>query len=78
MCKVSAHIGIKGNEEVDKAAKQPIGMPGMNTTRLPLYTTTLPSGKRSRKIVITNYTTSNTLLKRGRVPTTVVGNMRLS
>ena len=34
LCKVPAHIGIKGNEEADKAAKQAIDMPGMTTTRL--------------------------------------------
>ena len=28
LCKVLAHIRIKGNEEADKAAKQVIGMPG--------------------------------------------------
>ena len=31
LCKVSTHIGIKGNEE---AAKQAIDMPGIITTRL--------------------------------------------
>ena len=35
LCKVPAHIGIKGNEEADKAAKQAIDMPEMTTTRLP-------------------------------------------
>ena len=34
-CKVSARIGIKGNEGADKAAKQPIDMPRMTTIRLP-------------------------------------------
>ena len=28
-------MGIKENEEADKAAKQAIDMPGINTTRLP-------------------------------------------
>ena len=28
------HIGFKGNEEADKAAKQAIDMAGMTTTRL--------------------------------------------
>ena len=37
MCKVPAHIEIKGNEEVDKAAKLAIDIPEMATTRL-LYT----------------------------------------
>ena len=32
LCKVPAHIGIKGT---DKAAKQGIDMPGMTKTRLP-------------------------------------------
>ena len=30
-----AHIGIKGNGEADKTAKQSIDMPGKTTTRLP-------------------------------------------
>ena len=35
LCKVPVHIGIKGNEEVEKAAKQAIDMLGMTTiTRL--------------------------------------------
>ena len=33
--KVSAHIGIKGNEEADNEAKQEIDMPGRTITRLP-------------------------------------------
>ena len=35
LCKIPAHIGIKGNEEEIKTAKQAIDMPGMTTTRLP-------------------------------------------
>ena len=34
LCKVLAHIGIKGNEESDKAVKQEINMPGLTISRL--------------------------------------------
>ena len=34
LCKIPAHIEIKGNEETDKAPKQAIDIPRM-TTRLP-------------------------------------------
>ena len=34
LCKVPAHIGIKGNEEADKSKKQEIYMPGMTSYRL--------------------------------------------
>ena len=35
LCQISAHTGIKGNEETDKATTQAIDMSGMTTTRLP-------------------------------------------
>ena len=48
-------------------------------------TTTWPSGgletlngKESEKTVLANYTTSNLTLKNEKVPTTVVGNIRLN
>ena len=34
LCKVSAHMEVKGNEETEKAAKQATDMPGITTTRL--------------------------------------------
>ena len=35
LCKVLAHIGIKGTKEVYTTTKQVIDMPGITTTRLP-------------------------------------------
>ena len=85
LCKVHAHIGIKGNEEPDKVAKQAIDLPGMTTSKLPYtdYYLTIRRAKncewqKSGKIVVTNYTISNQVLQSGRGLTTVVGNMRLS
>ena len=61
-------------------------MLGMTTTILPYtehYSLTIMraktlNGKESGKTIQANYTTSNLALKSGKVPTTVVGNMRLS
>ena len=58
LCKVSAHIENKGNEEADKAVKQAINMPGMTTTRLP-HTDYYPtirraSGKGNGKTILTS------------------------
>ena len=35
LCKVPAHIGIKGDEEADKVARQAIDMRGMTMIRPP-------------------------------------------
>ena len=43
LCKVLAHIEIKGNEGADKAENQAIGIPWMIITILLLQTTTWPS-----------------------------------
>ena len=74
------HIGIKENE-ADKAAKQTIATLRITTTRLPYadYYLAIKRARnyewqRSGKIVPENYTTS----EREKVPTTMVGNMRLS
>ena len=52
LCKVPAHIGIKGNEEAHKAAKQATDMPEMTTTRLPHidYKLTISSARNSTKM----------------------------
>ena len=47
LSKVPEYIGIKGNEETDKAAKRAIYMPGMTITRLP-YTDYYLTIKRAR------------------------------
>ena len=85
LCKVLPHIGMKRNEKAYEAAKEAIYMSGMTNTDYPIQTTNLPSeeletmnDKGSRKIVLANYTTSNLTMKSGKVPKTVVGNIRLS
>ena len=77
-------MGIKGNEEVDKAAKQAIDIPGMTTTRLPytdFYLTIRKArnsgnGKGSGKTALVSYTILIHTLKNGKVHTIAVGNMR--
>ena len=66
ICKVPAHIGVKGNEEADKTAKQLIDIPDMATTRLPYtdyYLTIRRAGnskwQRKWENSTSNYTTSN-------------------
>ena len=57
LCKVPAHIGIKGNEET---AKQAIDIPWMTTTRLPYtdYYLTIRKARNSKwKRKWENYTT---------------------
>ena len=85
LCKVLAHIGIEGNGEVDKAAKQAIGIPGMSTTRLPQtdYYLTIRRVRNSEwqrewEKLLVSYTTLNHISKNGKVPTTTVSNTRLN
>ena len=79
-------MGIKGNTETDKAAKQAIDMPGM-TIKRPTHTDhyltikrarrlETPNGKGNEKTILVSYTTLNHAPKNGEVPTTFVSNMR--
>ena len=80
LCKVPAHIGIKRSEEADRVEKQAIDMTGMTISIwgiLPAWQEA-PNGKCNLKRVLVNYTTLNLTFKSGKVPTTVVGNIRLS
>ena len=83
LCKVPAHGRIKGNKGGDEAAKETMDTPRVTTTRL-LYTDyyltnrKLLNRKGSGKMIVANYTTSNQVLKSGRVPTIVIIYMRLS
>ena len=47
LCKVPAHIGFKGNEKADRAAKQAIDMPEMTKRRQP-YTDYYLTIRRAR------------------------------
>ena len=82
ICKVPAHIGVKGNEEANKAAKQAIDIPGMTTTRLP-YTDYYLTIRRARKSEWQRYWESincrlhyiKHILKNEKVQTIAVGNL---
>ena len=52
LCKIPTHIGIKGNEETDKAEKQATNMPEMTMTRLPHteYYSTIRRARNSRLV----------------------------
>ena len=60
--KVSAHKGIKGNEEADRTAKQAIDIPRMTMTSLP------HTGNGSGKTVLVSYTKLNQTSKSEKYP----------
>ena len=77
LCKVSAHIRIKGNEETYKAAKQAIDMPGISITSYrPSSGLETLSGNENGKTVLVSYTTLNDTSNNGKFHTTAVGNIR--
>ena len=71
-CIVPTHMEIKGNEEVDRAAKEAINIARSDHKKTTLYSWPsggweTPNGKGNVKKVIAYYTTSNQALKTGRV-----------
>ena len=77
ICKVPAHIGVKRNEEADKAEKQSIDMPGMITTSLShsdYYQTIRRAVNSKWQRECESSTSKPHYIKELKVPTTSVGN----